>query len=240
VVIDYCKLRISQDGISAATANREASLLRNMLNRAVEWEILERNSLDNYRLLKEADKREVLVSPAQIQRLLDLLKPPMADIAEFAVYTGLRKENILSLKIEQVTLYDLEPGGEIELVVKGGKRRTKPLGEKAAAIIKRNIGTRQMGHVFINTRFGTRYKSINKVFDRAVIKAGLEVDGSKLRFHDLRHVTASWLSQKGVSLDIIRVLLDHEDRDTTDRYVSHDLRAYGELLNLIPAIRKEA
>ena len=103
-----------------------------------------------------------------------------------------------------------------------------------------NIGTRHTGHVFINTRSGTRYMSINKVFDRAVIKAGLKVDGSKLRFHDLRHVTASWLSQKGVSLDIIRVLLDHEDRDTTDRYVSHDLRAHGELLNLLPAIRKEA
>ncbi|MBW7996501.1 MAG: site-specific integrase [Candidatus Glassbacteria bacterium] len=69
---------------------------------------------------------------------------------------------------------------------------------------------------------------------------GLDVDGSKFRFHDLRHVTASWLNQKGVPLDVIRVLLDHEDRDTTDRYATQDLRAHGGLLDLIPAIRRGA
>jgi integrase len=238
--VEYARLRINQDQVSPATANREISLLRNIISRAVEWEILDRNPLSNYRMMKEADKRDVFITPEQVEKLLDLLSPALADIVEFAVYTGLRKDNILGLRIEQVMLYDLQKGGEIELTVKGGKRRRKALGSRAAQIIARNTKGRDSGYVFLNPATGSRYTSINRTFDRWVKRLGLEVNGTKLRFHDLRHITASWLNQRGVSLDTLRHLLDHEDRSTTDRYTTPDLMALGKAMDLMPEIRRRA
>jgi len=238
IAVDYAELRMKKDGIKPATANREISLLRNILSRAVEWEILQHNPLANYRMLREADKREVLITPEQIAELVSCFEPVIADVVRFAVYTGLRRENILSLTIQQVTIYDLGAGCEVDLIVKGGKRRRKALGIKAAEILRRNIGSRPEGYVFLDPKTGQRYVSIHHTFDRWVKRLDLKVNGTKLRFHDLRHVTASWLNQRGVPLDVLRHVLDHEDRSTTDRYASLDPLTLGKVMDLLPEIRK--
>jgi len=69
-----------------------------------------------------------------------------------------------------------------------------------------------------------------------VRKVGLTVNGTKFRFHDLRHVFATWLHQAGVSLDTLRPLMGHRDRATTDRYATINRTSIGKVLNLIPRI----
>ena len=66
------------------------------------------------------------------------------------------------------------------------------------------------------------------------------LDGSKLRFHDLRHIFSNWLHHngEGASLDQLRTLLGHKDRATTDRYVTVNRSAAGRVLSLLPDIRK--
>lgn len=83
-------------------------------------------------------------------------------------------------------------------------------------VLKRNVGKRTEGFVFLSNT-GDRYKSIHATFTRHVKNLRLEVDGTKLRIHDLRHVFATWLLKKGVSLDSLRVLMGHSERGTTDR-----------------------
>ena len=120
-----------------------------------------------------------------------------------------------------------------------GNRKVKfPLGSKAVKVLQRMIGDRTESYVFINPRTGTRYKSINKTFDRTVRRLGLTVNGTKLRFHDLRHVFATWLHSGGVSLDSLRTLLGHKDRITTNRYISQDRIAIGKELRVLPNIRE--
>ncbi len=79
------------------------------------------------------------------------------------------------------------------------------------------------------------YYSVSK----AVRNIGLTVSGTKFRFHDLRHVFATWLHQAGVSLDTLRPLMGHRDRATTDRYATIDRLSTGKVLNLIPRIEKK-
>jgi len=105
------------------------------------------------------------------------------------------------------------------------------------AVLKRAIGNRNTGYVFINPYTGTRYYSINRTYSRAVDRLGLRVGESRLRFHDLRHVFATWLHQSGVSLDALRPLLGHRNRDTTDRYAYLDRKAIGDVLNIMPWLR---
>ena len=75
-----------------------------------------------------------------------------------------------------------------------------------------------------------------KVIDRAIRKLGLKVNGTKLRFHDLRHFFGTWLHREGVTLGIVGELLGHKDRSTTDRYITVDRIKAGQHLLSMPEI----
>ena len=85
LMIDYMKARMEQDGVTPATVNREASFVRGMLNRAVEWEILDYNPLQGIRLFKEPEKRDVNLTPEDAVKLIKALPSPVSDIVEFAI-----------------------------------------------------------------------------------------------------------------------------------------------------------
>ena len=65
-----------------------------------------------------------------------------------------------------------------------------------------------------------------KTFSRIVEKSGLN-DGvtdriHKVVFHTLRHTFASWLIQKGVTLEVVSKLLGHSSLQMTMRYAHLD------------------
>lgn len=238
LILDYMNLRMKQDGASPATVNREAALVKNILFRAIEWDVLDSNPLQGLKLLSEANKRLVMLSPGQAANLIDELQEPIASIVELAIYTGFRKNSILTLRIESIRFHDITPTGEVELIVKGGQTEKFPLCTPAVEVLKRVIGERKKGYVFINPKTGDRFYWIHKSFNRAVRNLGLTVNNTKLRFHDLRHVFATWLHEAGVGVDIISPLLGHHNRETTNRYVTFNRLSYSSALNTIPKIKR--
>ncbi len=241
LVLDYMNAR-KDEGVTPATVNREKALLTCMLTCAVEWDMLVNHPLRGLKSFKESGKRDVEVTGAQIASLIDALPEPIANIVEFACYTGFRLENILSLRIEDVRFHDITDTGEVYLEVKGGRKVLFPLGERAVEVLKRVAGKRKDGYVFINPSTETRFVSIKASFNIAVRELGLTaLNGSKLRFHDLRHVFSNWLHRdgEGASLDQLRPLLGHKDRATTDRYVTVNHRGVSKVLSLLPNIREE-
>jgi integrase len=239
LVLDYMSARVENDGICPATVNLEATLVKCMLSRASDWGILEVNPLRGMTLFPASPKRDVELTRQQAQALINSLTEPMASMVEFAMYTGFRKENIQSLQVEAIRFHDLTSTGEAELIVKGGRREVFPLAPAAVALLRRVIGRRRDGYVFVNPKTGSRWCGVNGPFDKAVRELGLTAcDGSKLRSHDLRHVFATWLHRDGVSLDVLRTLLGHRDRATTDRYTSVDRLEVGKVLALMPSLRE--
>ncbi|MFC1554098.1 tyrosine-type recombinase/integrase [candidate division KSB1 bacterium] len=237
LVLEYMHARIKNDKVTNATVNREAAFMKCMITCAVDWEFLSSNQLYGLKLLPEAEKRDVYVSKDEIKRLLDELSSPVSDIVEFAIYTGFRKENILSLKIENIRFNKNSDFAQVELVVKGNRRKLFGLGSSALDLLKRVIGNRNSGYIFLNLKTGTRFHCIKKSFNQAVKRVGLTVNGTKFRFHDLRHVFATWLHNNGVTLDELRPLMGHSSRSTTDKYATIDNEAVTKLLNRIPQIR---
>ena len=128
---------------------------------------------------------------------------------------------------------------ELELELKGGRKELFPLGELAVKVLKRAIRNRKEEYVFFNPKTKTRYYSIHKVFDNALRKLELTVNGTKLRFHDMRHIFGTWLYREGVNLDIVRELMGHKDRSTTDRYITINRLKAGQHLLSMPEIKKE-
>lgn len=72
------------------------------------------------------------------------------------------------------------------------------------------------------SRNGKRMTLISKVFDRAVLKLGLNegITDRRMRvvFHSLRHSCASWLVNSGVTIPIIARILGHKSLAMTMRY----------------------
>ena len=90
------------------------------------WDLLDVNPLQGIRLPKKAGKRDVVITPHQIKELCDELTPTMAAIVQFSVYRGRRREEILGLRVENVTVFDLplhdhDPHGQMSMQTKGGR-----------------------------------------------------------------------------------------------------------------------
>ena len=229
-------LRKKQDRVTNSTVNREATILKTMLNKAVEWEIIDRNPIDRLKLFPEPQKRNVELTIEAAVALLNELSVLFALIVEYAIYTGFRLENILELTVEHIRFHDVGNTGTVKMKVKGGMRDSYPVGPNAVDVLNRAIGDRKTGYVFINKRTGTRYFSVSDSFRRAVRRLGLKVGDSYLRFHDLKHVFATWLHERGVTLDTLRVLCQHKKRSTTDRYTTANTAEASKVLSLMPKI----
>jgi len=110
----------------------------------------------------------------------------LADLVEFALFTGVRKSEALGLTWDRVD----RARGVIRLeLTKSGRRREVPLSSNADAVLARRWTDGAKGYVFGSPK----WNSFRSAWETAVAAAGIE----DLRFHDLRHTFASWLAGCG-------------------------------------------
>jgi len=161
-----------------------------------------------------------------------LLAACPAWLREFAVETGLRLGEILTLQWPHVDL------GHGTLTVeaattKNGLPRTIPLSDRALAVLQRRQSLSGIASlvVFANRKSGQRtLGTVNRAIRRALTRAGI----TNCRFHDLRHTFATRLCQDGVDPYTVQRLVGHQDPKMTQRYAHHcteSLRRGIEVLN---------
>jgi len=188
--------------MSPGTARRELGVLVAAINHALAAGRITRPV--PVELPKEPESRCRWLSRSEVAALLWASRTPQARLYMplfilLGVYTGRRKEAILSLRWPQV---DLE-GRRIDFELDGRKRTKKqrgavPIPARLLPHLRRarRRGT-EMGYVIhIN---GNPIQDIKKAFRGACERAGLEVSGpQKVTPHTLRHTAATWLMQAGV------------------------------------------
>ncbi len=220
-----------------ATVNREMSTLRHMLNKAIEWGMLEKSPLGqgSRLMLKENNHRLRFLTLLEIEALLGACMAHVRPIVETALHTGMRRNEILSLKWEQLR------SGFIYLTeTKSGKGRQIPINDRLAEVFKevRRQDQLKSPYVFCDSR-GRRYYQVRRSFVSACRRAGIEA----FRFHDLRHTFASQLVMNGVGLKAVQELLGHSDLKMTMRYAhlsqAHLKDAVAVLNKLAPGVPKK-
>jgi integrase/recombinase XerD len=184
--------------------------------------------------IPEAQPRTRFLSRDEYRRLLAASSPHLRPLIEMAVETGMRLEELLSLKWEQV---DLERR-EVRLVrTKSNRPRVVPLSDKAVAVLVAGTSDhRASTYVFINAATGDRYRSIKRAFRTACRRAGLQ----DMRFHDLRHTFASWAVQSGVDLYPLSKIMGHSGLQMTTRYAHLSTQRLHEVIKAMatsPATR---
>jgi integrase/recombinase XerD len=163
------------------------------------------------RSLPEARPRTRFLSRDEYRRLLAVSGPHLRPLIEMAVETGMRLEELLSLRWEQVDL----DRREVRLVVtKSRQPRVIPLSERSVAIVVASPCIAGSPYVFTNPGTGKRYRNVWRSFRRACSRAGI----SDFRWHDLRHTFASWHVQSGTDLYRLSRMLGHSTLQMSARY----------------------
>lgn len=197
--------------MAPATKNRFLATMSKILNDAKKRGWID--SVPYIRKHKENNKRELFLTKDEARRFLAVMPLGwMRDVCEFALCTGMRCGEILSLEWAQVD----QARGVASILAskaKSGRGRAVPLNGTALAVIQRRRGHHEQ---FVFTAAGKRTYDIDRrVFVRAVAAAGID---PSFRFHDLRHTWASWQAQAGVSTHVLMKLGGWSSLNMLDRY----------------------
>lgn len=207
--------RRQAEGRKPATINRAVATLKHMLTKAVEWEKVDEDKVKKVRkvkLLKENNTRTRFISKEECRALIAECAPYLKPIVQTALYTGMRKQEILGLTWDRVDFNH----GYIELdKTKNGDKRHIPISLPLRTVLEELAGTNLDGHKHVfHDREGNRYQDVKRGFPGACKRAGI----TDFTFHDLRHTFASHLVMAGIDLTTISKLLGHKDLTMTLRY----------------------
>lgn len=195
--------------VTPTTVNRYLETLQAVLRKSFEWGWIK--NVPAVRKLKTASKRIRWLTHEEARILLTHLPDHQADLARFALATGLRQRNILELEWTQVDLKRalcwIHPDQ-----AKGGRAIGVPLNQEAISVLLRQKGKHDR-RVF--TFQGKPVGQVNtKAWRSALKRAGIK----DFRWHDLRHTWASWHVQSGTPLHVLQELGGWSDYKMVQRY----------------------
>ena len=225
---------LGRRGYAPATLARKLSTLRGLGRFLTERGVL---GADPTRLLPGPRRRRRLprvLSVAEVEGLLGAASgtEPLAlrdrAILELLYGCGLRSQEVVALALD-----DLKPA-QAQLIVhgKGGKMRLVPLGEEAAAAVRRYLergrgplveagktdghGAGSVQGPLLLSRSGRALltSDIRRLVVRYCRRAGLDAASP----HMLRHAYATHMLERGADLRVIQELLGHASVSTTQVY----------------------
>jgi len=224
-IVEQYQSERMQKGNKPATINRHISTLKHMLNKAVQWDMVEDYVLKRVRqvkLLEENNRRLRYLSKEECQALLSFCKDELKAIVTTALNTGMRKGEILSLKCDNV---DMRHGFILLDKTKNGERREIPINETLRQTLQGLTRRLDVPYVFYDHTNGKPYQDVKKSFKTALRKSGIK----DFKFHDLRHTFASHLVMAGIDIATVKELLGHKTLTMTLRYAhlapSHKVKA---------------
>lgn len=214
--IDDYKL-YRQKQVKPATVNRELACLSHLFNLAKRQKrFFGENPVSISKLLPEHNQVERILNRDEETRLLESSSPVLKAILLCALHTGMRKNEILSLKWDNVDLENKIITLE-HTNTKSKKTRRIPINSTLRRIfLEQRLKVGSSNYVFLSTK-GSPYKrhdSLNQSFAGACKRANIE----GLRFHDLRHTAATRMIESGASIVAVSRILGHSDLKTTMRY----------------------
>ena len=222
-LIEKFKEKRLQEGVKPATLNRDLAILRNAFNRAIyKWNppwFNGENPMKRVEMEKENNKRTRWLSYEEEEKLQKVSRQWLWEICLFAIETGLRQNEQLSLTWPMV---DVKLRTIVVLDTKNGEPKVVPLSNTALEILRNRPRSPKTDLVFY-TSSHTRYTGTNvdRALKIALAKAGI----SDFRFHDFRHTCATRLVQAGEDLYKVQKYLGHLSGETTRRYAHHSVES---------------
>jgi integrase len=202
-----------------ATINRTLGAMSKALRLAWEIGMATENYAAHITRLPENNRREVVLSAAEVERIANAASEVVRAAIWIALYTGCRRGELCGI----------EPGdiGKSTITIRAGN--TKTLKTRVIPIITPLRPWLRYLPLAIN------HEGIKTGFRRAREKAGLP----HVTFHDLRRTCATMMIEAGVDLYVVSKLLGHSSVAVTQSRYAHlqvDAVAAGLERTFAPAI----
>ena len=214
-----------EKGNKPGTVNRHITVIKHMMSKAVEWEMVEEEvskRVHKVKMLEENNRRLRYLSSEECQKLIEVCGKNTRPIVIMALNTGMRRGEILSLRWDNV---DLRHGFILLEKTKNGDRREIPINTTLRTTLEALPRRLDGGPVFFNPETDKAYGDIKTGFNNACKRAKIK----DFHFHDLRHTFASHLVMAGVDITTVKELLGHKTLTMTLRYAhlapSHKVKA---------------
>jgi len=204
----------TKQGNKPATINCHITTLKHMFTKAVDWNMVEEETLKRIRkvrLLEENNRRLRYLSKEECQQLINACANHLKPIVVMAFNTGMRKNEILTLQWDSI---DLKHNFILLDKTKNGERREIPINQTVKDTLNRILRRIDVPYVFYNPKTGNCYTDMKTAFHAACRRAGIR----DFHFHDTRHTFASHLIMAGIDLTTVKELLGHKTLTMTLRY----------------------
>lgn len=197
-----------------ATANRTVELLRAIINKGKQWELIECDNPATGITKFKLKHRERFVYAEELPRLIEAIaaeeNEEIRDYVLISLYTGARKMNVLTMRWADV---DLENAVWRIPDTKNDTAQTILLTGPELEILQRRFDNRKkFDYVFPGTGTKSPHLADPKKGWYRILKAAKIKD---LHLHDLRRTLGSYMAMTGASLSVIGNALNHKDVSTT-------------------------
>lgn len=214
----------SRRGTSNATIRRDLTAISSVLAVAVDEGWIEDNPAKLIDRSRVKEKRDPIYLPeaASIDAMLALGSRFM-DLADFARETGMRENEIVTLRHAQV---DRSRMAVMLTETKTGRARSVPLTARAIEIIDRQPAYIRSPFVFWRGD-GQAFKNVSSQFyatGKRVARKVTQAGGTfrRFRFHDLRHLFAvAYLRDRRGTIYDLQQILGHASIKTTELYLDY-------------------
>ncbi|MEW6214906.1 MAG: site-specific integrase [Nitrospirota bacterium] len=213
-IVEQLQTDLMGRGLKNSSCNKVLNVLKHMFTKAVEWDMVESETLKRVRkvkLLIDDSKRLRYLSKEECQSLINACDKHIRPIVVTALNTGMRKGEILSLKWDNV---DLKHGFILLDITKNGERREIPINDTVRQTLQSLTRRLDVPYVFYDPIIGKPYQNVKRSFNTTLRRAGIR----DFHFHDLRHTFASHLVMAGVDITTVKELLGHKTLTMTLRY----------------------
>lgn len=251
IIQNYYTFCINETNLSNTSIHYIHKILKQALNQAIKWQIINRNPCDSVTPPKKNKPKHIIPNSEQINLILEECKFERIRTAVFlAIVTGMRRGEICGLKWEDV---DLNKGmiyvrdalqrqdGEIKQVSVKSDNSSRAIAiskvtvEYLASLKKKHSEEEEfLGNNYNRSNYICAWEDGRPMTPHYVTKKFRKIRDKlnigKVRFHDLRHAHATFMLMDGVHPKIVSERLGHSSIGITMDIYSHAL----------PTLQKEA
>lgn len=221
---DYQKIidQMVKKGLSRSSCEKQRTLFSRICEWAMAQDIINKNYASLLQLPAASEKQERTLTNAEIEKIAEYQNDKKygqtAQIAMVLLYTGMRIDELLSMRCENVYLKEhYMIGGE---KTEAGKNRIIPILDpiyKTIAFWMLDSGC----DLLIPSKTGTKLDKRNVATKFRKLCEVCGIDG--VHPHTLRHTASSKMVECGLEKTAVQAILGHKSFSTTaSKYVSHN------------------
>lgn len=247
--VQRCLNLASKDGLSPTTVKNINAVIKTAMTTAKRWQFVDRNVAKDATPPKQKKYKAKFLTVPQAEKLLRVMEGHRYEaMIVVALMMGLRHGEVAGLRWSEIDFFECSlnvaatlqriPGEGVQLqdVKSESSRRTCPIPAYCmdALLRRRQIQEqekvragekwKQDSDFVLTSRYGARIvpEEMNRELNEALKRASLP----HVRFHDLRHSTASLLIHKGVAMKIVQDIMGHSSYQITADTYSHLLPSH--------------